>query len=167
LIINCIEVLYTPTAYTFLDQASLSEIEMFRNEFSAYHIKKMQYDRPLVSADLDLLLYTFSGTKVNRTIQLLLNTVGIKNKLDDSKSCFEIEVTKKEFLSKWEKIKQPLEQIDIYISALLEKNPAILDFSKWGVYLPESYQVKLLRDKYFDIEQTQNLLEQLRLIENK
>jgi ATP-dependent Lhr-like helicase len=97
LIINCIKVLYTPTAYTFLDQASLSEIEMFRNEFSAYHIKKIQCDRPLVSADLDLLLYTFSGTNVNRTIQLLLNTVGIKNKLDDSKSCFEIEVTKKNF----------------------------------------------------------------------
>jgi ATP-dependent Lhr-like helicase len=162
-----LKVLYTPTAYTFLDQASLSEIEMFRNEFSAYHIKKIQFDRPLVSSDLDLLLYTFSGTKVNRTIQLILNTAGIKNKLDDSKSCFEIEVTKKEFHAKWEKIKQPFEQIDIYISALLEKNPAILDFSKWGVYLPESYQVKILRDKYFDIEQTQNLLEQLRLIENK
>ena len=167
MIINCIKVLCTPTAYTFLDQASLSKIEMFRNEFSAYHIKKIQFDRPLVSSDLDLLLYTFSGTKVNRTIQLILNTVGIKNKLDDSKSYFEIEVIKKEFYAKWEKIKQPFEQIDIYISALLEKNPAILDFSKWGVYLPENYQVKLLRDKYFDIEQTQNLLEQLRLIENK
>ncbi len=98
---------------------------------------------------------------------MLLNISGIKNTLDHSSSSFDIEVSKQELISRWNSLTLPLGDIDIHISNLLQTNPALLDFSKWGLYLPENYQVKLVKDKYFDIEQTGKLLATMRLIENE
>ena len=162
-----LEILYSKTDYDFLDQASCDEAEILRKDFSVFNIQNLQTDRPLLSAEKHLQLFTFTGTRINRTIQLLLNISGIKNTLDDSSSSFDIEVSKQEVISKWSSLTLPLADIDIHISNLLQTNPALLDFSKWGLYLPENYQIKLIKDKYFDIEQTGELLASLKLIENK
>lgn len=161
------EVLYSKTDYDFLDQPSFDEIEILRKDFSVFNIKNLQSDRPLLSVEKNVQLFTFTGTRINRTIQLLLNIAGIKNTLDDSSSSFDIKVSKQEIISKWSSLSLPLADIDSHISNLLQSNPALLDFSKWGIYLPENYRVKLIKDKYFDIEQTQQLLATMKLIENK
>jgi ATP-dependent Lhr-like helicase len=162
-----LEILYSKTEYEFLDQPSCDETEILRKDFSVFNIQNLQTDRPLLSAEKHLQLFTFTGTRINRTIQLLLNIFGIKNILDDPSSSFDIEVSKQEVISKWNSLTLPLNDIDIHISNLLQTNPALLDFSKWGLYLPENYQVKLLKDKYFDIEQTAGLLVTMKLIENE
>jgi len=110
---------------------------------------------------------TFTGTRINRTIQLLLNIAGIKNTLDDRCSGFDIEVTKEELISNFDKLTHPISEIDKHITVLLENTPTLLDFSKWGIYLPEKYQVKLIKDKYFNIEDSEKLLNQIRMIENR
>lgn len=161
------EVLYSKTDYDFLDQPSCDEIEILRKDFSVFNIQNLQIDRPLLSAEKHLQLFTFTGTRINRTIQLLLNISGIKNILDDPSSSFDIEVSKQEIISRWNSLTLPFADIDIHISNLLQTNPALLDFSKWGLYLPENYQVKLLKYKYFDIEQTGELLATMKLIENE
>ena len=161
------EVIYSETEYGFLDQASCDEIEILRKEFSVFNIQDSQTDRPVLVTDKHLQLFTFTGTRINRTIQLLLNIAEIANKLDDSKSSFDIEVPKKELTFKWKSLALSLTDIDRHITKLLQINPALLDFSKWGVYLPENFQVKLLKDKYYDIEQTEKYLRLLKLIENK
>ena len=160
-------VIYSKTEYKFLDQASCDEIEILRKEFSVFNIQDSQTDRPILVTDNHLQLFTFTGTRINRTIQLLLNTAEIANKLDDSKSSFNIEVPKEELMFKWKSLSLLLADIDRHITKLLQINPALLDFSKWGVYLPENFQVKLLKDKYYDIEQTEKYLGVLKLIENK
>ena len=161
------EILYSKTKYDFLDQPSCDETEILRKDFSVFNIQNLQTDRPLLSAEKHLQLFTFTGTRINRTIQLLLNISGIKNTLDDRSSSFDIEVSKQEVISRWNLLTLPLSDIDIHISNLLQTNPTLLDFSKWGLYLPENYQVKLVKDKYFDIEQTGELLTTMKLIENK
>lgn len=161
------EVLYSKTEYDFLDEPSFDEIEMMRKDFAVFDIKDLQSERPLLTAEKHLQLFTFTGTRINRTIQLLLNIAGIKNTLDDSSSSFDIEVPKQELISKWNYLSFPLTDIDTHISTLLETNPTLLDFSKWGIYLPKSYQIKLIRNKYFDIEQTNELLSKLKLIHNE
>jgi ATP-dependent Lhr-like helicase len=161
------EVLYSKTEYDFLDQPSCDEIEVLRNEFSVFNIQNLQSERLLLSTEKDLQLFTFTGTQVNRTIQFLLNIVEIKNKLDEKSSSFHIEVSKQELVSKWSSLSQLLADIDNHISNLLQSNPALLDFSKWGVYLPATYKVKLIKDKYFDIERTRQLLATIKLIDNK
>ncbi len=162
-----LEVLYSKTEYDFLDEPSFDEIEMMRKDFAVFDIKDLQFERPLLTAEKHLQLFTFTGTRINRTIQLLLNIAKIKNTLDDSSSSFHIEVPKEELISKWNYLSFPLTDIDTHISTLLETNPTLLDFSKWGVYLPKSYQIKLVRNKYFDIEQTKELVSKLELIHNE
>lgn len=161
------EILYSKTEYDFLDEPSFDEIEMMRKDFAVFDIKDLQSERPLLTAEKHLQLFTFTGTRINRTIQLLLNIAGIKNTLDDSSSSFDIEVPKQKLISKWNYLSFPLTDIDTHISTLLETNPTLLDFSKWGIYLPKSYQIKLLRNKYFDIEQTKELVSKLELIHNE
>lgn len=161
------EVLYSKTEYDFLDEPSFDEIEMMRKDFAVFDIKDLQSERPLLTTEKHLQLFTFTGTRINRTIQLLLNIAGIKNTLDDSSSWFDIEVPKQELISKWNYLSFPLTDIDTHISTLLETNPTLLDFSKWGIYLPKSYQIKLVKNKYFDIEQTKELLSTLKLINNE
>jgi ATP-dependent Lhr-like helicase len=161
------EVLYTKTDYDFLDQPSCDEIEILRKKFSVFNIKDLQSERPLLSSEKNLQLFTFTGTRINRTIQLLLDIVEIKNKLDENSSSFYVEVSKQKFISKWSSISLPLADFDSHISNLLQTNPTLLDFSKWGVYLPEKFKVKLIKDKYFDIEQTRELLATMKLIGNQ
>jgi ATP-dependent Lhr-like helicase len=161
------EVLYSKTDYDFLDQPSCDETEILRNDFSVFNITDLQSDRPLLTAEKHLQLFTFTGTRINRTIQLLLNIAGIKNTLDDSSSSFDIEEPKQELISKWSYLSFPLTDIDTHISTLLQTNPALLDFSKWGTYLPDNYKIKLIKDRYFDIEQTAQLLRTMKLIENE
>ncbi|WP_366185680.1 DEAD/DEAH box helicase [Flavobacterium ovatum] len=161
-----LDILYSEVNYDFLDELSSDELEIIRKDFSFFNIQDLEYDRPLLSSDKKIELFTFTGTRVNRTIQLLLNIAGITNILDDASSSFYIQVAKKELISKWNSISLPLSDIDPHISTLLESNPVLLDFSKWGVYLPKKYQVKLLKDKYFDMEQTSKFVSNMKLIEN-
>jgi ATP-dependent Lhr-like helicase len=161
------EVLYSNTDYDYLDQPSCDEIEILRKDFSVFNITDLQSDRPLLTAEKHLQLFTFTGTRINRTIQLLLNSIGIKNTLDDSCSSFEIELPKQELITKWSYLSFPLTDIDTHISTLLQKNPTLLDFSKWGKYLPYNYKIKLVKDRYFDIEQTAQFLRTMKLIENE
>lgn len=161
------EVLFSKTDYDFLDQPSCDETEILRKDFSIFTITDLQSDRPLLTAEKKLQLFTFTGTRINRTIQLLLNVAGIKSTLDDSSSSFDIEVSKQELISKWSYLSFPLTGIDTHISTLLQTNPALLDFSKWGKYLPDNYKIKLVKDRYFDIEQTGQLLRTMKLVENE
>ena len=161
------EILYSTTDYNFLDQPSCDEIEILRKTFSVFNIQDLQSNRPLLCSEKHLQLFTFTGTRINRTIQLLLNVAEIKNVLDDRNSSLTIEVSNQELQFKWDSLILPLSDIDTQISNLLQSNPTLLDFSKWGIYLPHDYQVKLLKDRYFDIDQTRQLLSSMKLIENK
>lgn len=160
------EILYSTNQFDFLDQPSFDEIEMMRSDFAVFNIIDIQAERPLLATEKYLRLFTFTGTRINRTIQLLLNVAGIKNILDDSASAFDIEATEDELIRKWNDISSPLAEIDTHISTLLESNPSLLDFSKWGIYLPVSFQIKLVRNNYFDIEQTRELLSKVELVKN-
>lgn len=161
-----LEILFSTTNFDVLDEPSGNVIKEIRKDFSVFDINDTQIERPLLSAEKHMQLFTFTGTRINRTIQLLLNTAGIKNTLDDSCSRFNIEVPKEVLLNNFKKLTLPISEIDNHIAGLLVNTPTLLDFSKWGIYLPEKYQVKLIKDKYFDIESAERLLNQMRIIEN-
>jgi len=74
---------------------------------------------------------------------------------------------KQDLLSKWSYLLFLLTDIETHISTLIQTNPSLLDFSKWGTYLPDNYKIKLAKDRYFDIEQTEQLLRTMKLIVNE
>lgn len=157
------EIIYSDENYDFLDQPSFEEIEQLRKDFSGFNIKNLQNDRPLIDKDKKTEFFTFTGTKVNRTLQLLFNATGIKSILYDDSSSFNIEVSKEIFMSKWNLLTNLIRDIDSHILDVLKSNPSLTDFSKWAVYLPEKYQVKLLKDKYYDIGNTKTFIESVRI----
>lgn len=160
------EILYSKNDFEVLDLPSLDEINQMRKDFSIFNVQDMQFDRPLLSEEKRLTLFTFTGTRVNRTIKFLLDLINIKNILDDSSSSFELEISKREFIAKWNIISQSLTQIDTYIDNLLETNPTLLAFSKWGLYLPTKFKIALIKQKYFDFKNVEQI-NSYRLIENK
>jgi len=159
------EILYSKIDHNVLDQSSRDEIEIMRKDFSVFNIQNLKTDRPLLTTEKQLQLFTFTGTRINRTFQLLLNIAGIKNALDDSSSSFDIEIPKQELVAKWTLLSQPFADMNTGITNLLQTTPTLLDFSKWGLYLPQKFQVKLIRDKYYDIANTEELLTLMKPIE--
>lgn len=163
------EILFSKNEFEVLDESSSNEIESMRKNFSVFIIQNLQVDRPLLTEEKHLEIFTFTGTRINRTINFLLNLAGIKNSLDerDCRCIFHIEVPKREFLEKWGSITQPLSDIDTYITNLLQTNPALLDFSKWGFFLPIKFQVNLLKQKYFDFNKAEALINSIKFVYNK
>jgi len=162
-----LEILYSEIEYDFLDQPCCDEIEILRKYFSVFIVQNVEIDRPLLVTDKGIQLFTFTGTKINSTIKLLLDVAGIKNSLNENSSSFDIGVSVQELFSKWDSLCLPLAEIDEHIANVLMKNPALLDFSKWGMYLPDKYKVKLVKNRCYDTEQTEQLLTTMRIIENK
>ena len=59
------------------------------------------------------------------------------------------------------------EQIEKTITNLLQTNPSLLDFSKWGFFLPIKFQVNLLKQKYFDFNNAEALINSIKFVYNK
>jgi ATP-dependent Lhr-like helicase len=161
------EILFSDANYDFLDRPGCDAIEMLRKDFSVFDVKDAKNERLLLQAENHLRFFTFTGTKINRTIQLLMNIAGINNTLDNETSSFKIGISGKELKAKWHTLTQSIPDMDTHIADLLQKNPALLDFSKFGGYLPEKYRASLLKDKYFDVRQTELFVDMIELIENK
>jgi ATP-dependent Lhr-like helicase len=165
------EILYDNIQYDFLDQASNEEIDIMRKDFAMYCIQHLSTQRPVIINKMTIELYSFTGTKINRTIEFLLNILGFKISRDNEMSIImdfnETELKKKKFLFKWNNLPFLLSEIDLHITSHFRENPSLLSFSKWGSYLPESYQIELIKNTYFDIEGTKNYLETTQLIFNQ
>jgi ATP-dependent Lhr-like helicase len=161
-----LEILFVSDGYDFLDQPCCEALEELRKDFSFFKISNIQLERPLLEKNKQLQFFSFEGTKVNRTIQLLFNIIGIQNTLDESSSSFDIDVSKEYILSQWNCLTQAMSEIDAHIVYLLKSNPTILKFSKWGDHLPEKYKIRLLKDRYFDFEQTCSFLTKIKLVDN-
>lgn len=165
------EILYDNIQYDFLDQASYEEIDIMRKDFAIFCIQNLSTQRPVIINKMTIELYSFIGTRINRTIEFLLNIIGFKISRDNEMSIIidfnETELRKKKFLLKWNNLPFLLNEIDLHITYALRENPSMLSFSKWGSYLPESYQIELIRNTYFDIEGTKNYLETTQLIFNQ
>ena len=161
-----IEILFNKEDFEILDAPAMDEINQMRNDFSVFNIQDIQFEKPLLSDTKYLTLFTFAGTRINRTINFLLNLAGIKGILDDRSSSIELEITKDEFIEKWCAISEPVDHIDIHIGNVLQSTPALLDFSKWGLFLPTKFKIDLLKQKYFDFKNIEQI-NLFRLIENK
>ncbi|MDL2145458.1 DEAD/DEAH box helicase [Flavobacterium tructae] len=152
------EILYDNQVFTELYEEASDELDEMRSDFSVFDIKDIELERPLLTSEKKLVFYTFTGTKINRTLQFLFKFSEIKNSLDDNISSFDIYESKDDFLDKLNFITSNVDVIEEIITEELEKNPDSLITSKWGIYLPVRYQIEWMKQNYFDIKQTQEFL---------
>jgi ATP-dependent Lhr-like helicase len=138
-------------------------LKELRKEFSIFPIESLNDDRPVINKEIETLLYTFQGTKVNRSLHFLLNKLGVKCLYRENESTFEISVDSEQLQYVFEESQSILSDIDFHLENALIENPMIIDFSKWGRFLPIGFQIKILKEKYFDFDGLGAFLRNLRI----
>lgn len=162
------EILYQNETFSELNEEASDELDGMRSDFSVYDVKNIESERLLLVSEKKLSFYTFTGTKINRTLEFLFKFSEMKNSLDDGTSSFEIYESKNDFLSKLNFISSNVNVIEEIITEELEKNANSVITSKWGIYLPLKYQIEWMKQNYFDIKQTQEFLRNsVRIVENR
>jgi len=133
---------------------------LFRN----FPIADLKNDRPVIIKHNEAQLYTFQGTRINRSLQFLLRLAKIDHDYNEHHSCFVLQTN---FDGLGSALRSALEQvpnIEIGLQQALEETPELIGFSKWGTLLPAPYQLKILRSRYYDFEGATDFLEHIRLI---
>ncbi len=148
------QILCTQTYFDFLDGASQQAIAELRADFLPFGVQDFKTERVVRWGEKKAQFYSFSSSRINRTLQLVFNAAGAKTTLDDYSSCLTVEATKPLFMRIWSELPMYLERIDTHIAKALRATPALLDFSKWGELLEEKYQIALLKNRHFDVEGT-------------
>ncbi|MFP3595411.1 DEAD/DEAH box helicase [Chryseobacterium sp. SIMBA_029] len=160
-----LEVLVSKEEFDFLDKDGQEIVNMLRKEFSIFDINHPETDRPLLSSNEKLIFYSFTSSKINRTLSFIMNVLGIDHHLDKD-ILFEIEHSQSDFVSIMKNIDWEAMNLNKIMTDMAEDIPKMLDFSKWGIYLPVHYQAELLKSRYFDFEGCRDYLQRLRCIEN-
>jgi len=146
------EIVYSDQLYPELDDKCAQKITELRQEFSAFKIADLRTERPIRVGAKDCTIYTFTGTRINRTISFLWDLKEIKHSLDEGSSSFSVSKSLFESFEPVKLISAGDNDIDFHLENLLYTQPAIMGFSKWGGLLPKKYQMRLLKQKHFDFE---------------
>lgn len=162
-----LELLYSDEEFNVLNKTSVVELKKLRKEFTPFKIRDFQTERPVRINDGSVELFTFAGTKINNTINLLLDLAGLESKLDTSSSSFEIEISAFDLRAKWPTLHLAFHNMDEHLSSLIERRPQILNFSKWGSLLPRRFQVELLKQKYYDFDAALGFIESCKFVQNR
>jgi len=145
-----LELLYGAEELELLDDAAASQLRKLRKEFEPFPVGDFDVERPLVVQEDSTELFSFTGTKINRTIQLLLRFAGLETELNDASSSLKIACTSMQLKETWASLRPTPKDFDEYLVELIEKSPQILGFSKWGSLLPRRFQIELLKQRYYD-----------------
>jgi ATP-dependent Lhr-like helicase len=161
-----LRILKSNETFTELDENSNIVLNELKHDFKNFRINDFFYDKPLIIKENKLLIYTFSGTKINKSLSYLLNRTGREVSLDDHSSSFEIEIGKTEIESLINDVNLIYSKIDDYLINELKVNESLIGFSKWGTYLPIEYQSQIIKERYFDFENAVELINRINLIES-
>jgi ATP-dependent helicase Lhr and Lhr-like helicase len=145
------DILYSPIDYDFLNAACKESLSSLQFDFNIYPIQAQSKDRPVLVQSESFILYTFSSSKINRTIHFLLEMADIKSKLNDFQSSIIVnDVDFAYFLKIWSQMPKLALGFDAELLKLVETRPSLLSFSKFGHLLPDVYKARLMSFYYFD-----------------
>lgn len=161
-----LRILKSNETYIELDESSNVILSELRYDFKNFKINDLVFDKPLIKKESKFLIYTFTGTKINKSLSFLLNQTGREVHLDDHSSSFEIEIEDIEFNSLIKQVNQIYSRIDDHLITELKGNESLIGFSKWGTYLPVEYQSQIVKERYFDFANAIELINNMNLIES-
>ena len=160
------EILYSDEAYDFLDQEGKQVLKEMREEFSVFPITDLKDERPLLFGNKQTRFYSFAGSKINKTICFLLDQAGTEYSHDDHSTVFISSTPEQEPFTSLAAIRLTEDQINEVLGEALKKNPALINLSKFGLYLPLKFQAEILKNKYYDFDACFKFLEKIRWVYN-
>lgn len=160
------EILFNEEHFPMLDENSAREIDKLRMEFHVFPLTDLHVQRPMLIGAKELALYSFTGSRINRTLSFLWGLSGVEVRLDDEQSCFGVEDAIRD-VGDFSKLLVPsLDDLDFHLENFMYAHPDILSGSKWAAYLPVKFRLRLLKQRYFDFEGTGRFSE-VRWVGNK
>jgi len=150
--------------YNELNQDCVSLLQELQYEFKHFKIENFEYEKPVILKGHRILLYTFTGTKINRTLGFLIGLTNTAATLDDHNSSIEIEIDFAEFEILKSKINEEYKFIDSHLKNEVHINESLFGFSKWGSYLPIKYKCEIVKERYFDFEGAILFINNIKLI---
>lgn len=163
-------ILYSADVYAELDEPGQQALAELRQEFVVFSVRELALERPALERDGHLKLYTFSSTRINRTLNYLLLQLQVQHVYNEQESSLDLSAVQ-------------VHQLPLLVAQLKElarrmedeapEQPPVnstegwLDFSKWGEFLPMSYQWQVLKERYFAFAETAAFLESCRFVVNE
>jgi ATP-dependent Lhr-like helicase len=141
--------LYSNESFEVLDEPSRQALQNLRKEFAAYPLKNLSVDRPILHQDSRVVLHTFTGSTIDRTLIFLFRLAGFSTK-NPFECAIELERTFDEFHTTSYIAEH--DSIDREIKREFTENPGSTKFSKWSEHLPIRLQISLLKEKQYDFE---------------
>lgn len=162
-----LQVLFSNVQYEFLDKVGQLILDDMRTEFSVFSMNNFEFQRPLMNSNNNLELFSFAGSKINKSIGFIYDYLGVEYHYFDHKSLFTFKQnTEVESINEIISFSLSDLQINDIIRKHLELNPKLINVSKWGTYLPVKFQVEILKNKEYDFEGCFNFLRNINFIEN-
>jgi ATP-dependent Lhr-like helicase len=161
-----LRILKSKESYPELNESSKSILEELRYDFKGFQVNSFNNDRPVINKENKLVIYTFTGTKINKSLHFLISLTGYEISLHDHDSSVELYISISEFNKLVAEVNNVYCAINGHLKLALEENESLLGFSKWGTYLPIKYKVAILKERYFDFERAIELINNMNLIES-
>lgn len=161
-----LELLASDTPPPELNEAGAEALRGLRQEFgTCAWPAEIEHERPVFVQDNGLLLFTFSGTKTNRSLAFLLKRLDVDFTYDEAQSSFALPGVAYRLLSElFEQLHLYAEDVDFHLLQALAETPGLIDFAKWGAKLPPHLQVAVLRERYYDFAGAMAFLSETRLL---
>ncbi|MGI4737574.1 MAG: DEAD/DEAH box helicase [Janthinobacterium lividum] len=159
-----LQLLISDSPHSELDAASQQELRELRKEFAGFGLAEALHERPVLIKEAKLVLYTFTSTKINRSLAFLLNCldVTVPYEYDDPTSSFTLTLSAALLPDLLEQLRLYALDVEGYLLAAITENPGLLDFAKWAASLPVRHQAAVLQERYFDFAGAATFLQTLR-----
>lgn len=162
-----LEVLFSNVQYEFLDREGQLILDDMRSEFAVFSVNNLGLERPLMNSNDNLELFSFAGSKINKSIGFIYDYLGVDYNYFDHQSSFTFKQnTEVDSVNAIISFSLSDSQINDVIRKHLKLNPKLINVSKWGAYLPLKFQIEILKKIEYDFEGCFNFLRNLRLVEN-
>lgn len=142
-----------------LDENALLACKDLQYTFIEIPVDGKAMERPYIVKEKTSLLYTFTGTKINFTLALLLEMAGVKVELNERESCFTLFNGQRQYTELFRSLLPLIEEVPAYLQDNRKGSGG-----KFSRYLPIDMQVSLLLENAYDLPGTKAFLEQVSFV---
>lgn len=165
---EALKILKNNEVFPQLDEDSNIILKGLRYYYKNFDINNFQYDRPAIEKDDNMQLYSFTSSKIDKSLLFLLSYTEIEASLDYNDSnipfiCFK-NLKAKDFNKIIIDLTKVFKGIDGHLEVELEKNKNLISFSKWGKYLPLKFQCEIVKERFFNFEEALVFITNINLV---
>lgn len=166
--LKMLEIIVNKLNFDYLDEKGLNALNELIQSFKYHDIKSLQLGRPLIERSTENELFTFTGTRINRTLDALIRFNGTKDyHYVESSSSFIFNKNIKDYKSYFNDLINSLSKFEELLYQDIITKPEVYNLGKWGGYLDSKFKTKLLMNNFFNIVETTEFLKKLDIIFSK